>query len=79
MLIERITEYELREAGPPGRACTPIIGKLHDKTKISKENLRVDLIVYCYNIARGKAPYFPLPGPNHLQNLTPKRKILNVF
>ena len=23
--------------------------------------------------------YFPLPGPNHLQNLTPRCKILNVF
>ena len=25
------------------------------------------IIIYCYNIARGNAPYFPLPGPNHLQ------------
>ena len=31
------------------------------------------------NIAGGSAPYFPLPGPNHLQNLTSKCKILNVF
>ena len=31
------------------------------------------------NIAAGSAPYFPLPGPNRLQNLTSKCKILNVF
>ena len=27
----------------------------------------------------GNAFYFPLLGPNHLQNLTPKRKILTLF
>ena len=31
------------------------------------------------NIAEGRVLYFPLPKPNHLQNLTPKCKILNVF
>ena len=39
MLIEQIVEFELRGPGPHGRTCTPITGKLHDKTKISKENL----------------------------------------
>ena len=38
MLIEQIIEFQLRGPGPPGRTCT-ISGKLHDKTKISKENL----------------------------------------
>ena len=50
MLIEQIIEIELRGPGPPGRTCTPVTGKLHDKTKISKENLRVDyylLLKYC--------------------------------
>ena len=37
------------------------------------------VIIYCYNVARGSASYFPLPGPNHSQNILPKRKILNVF
>ena len=23
--------------------------------------------MYCYNVARDNAPYFPLPGPNHVQ------------
>ena len=31
-----------RGPGPPGRICTPITGYFHDKTKIFKENLRVD-------------------------------------
>ena len=50
MLVEQIIKFELRGSGPPGRTCTPITGKLHDKTKISKENLRVDyylLLKYC--------------------------------
>ena len=25
------------------------------------------IIIYCENVARDNAPYFPLPGPNHLQ------------
>ena len=40
MLIEQI--FELIGLGPPGRACTPTPGYFHDKTIISKENLRVD-------------------------------------
>ena len=66
MLIEQIIELRLRESGPSGRTCTPTNVYFYDKTIISKEYFRVD----CYlliNIARGNAPYFPLPGPNHLQ------------
>ena len=38
------------------------------------------IIIYCKNVARDNAPYFPVPGPDHLQlNLTPKCKMLNVF
>ena len=47
---EHIVEFQLRGPGPPGRTCTPITGLLHDKTKILKENLRVDyylLLIYC--------------------------------
>ena len=25
------------------------------------------IFIYCKNVAGDKAPYFPLPGPNHLQ------------
>ena len=42
MLIEQIIELQLRGRGPPGRANTPITGYFRCKTKISKENLRVD-------------------------------------
>ena len=41
MLIEIIVELQLRGPGPPGLTCTSITGYFHDKTKISKENLRV--------------------------------------
>ena len=50
MLIEQIIEFQLRGSGPPGRTCTPIAGELHDKTKISKENVLVDyylLLKFC--------------------------------
>ena len=42
MLVEQIIEIKLRGPGPPGRTCIPVTGSLHDKTKILKENLRVD-------------------------------------
>ena len=42
MLIEQIIELQLRGPGPPDQACTAITGYFYDKTKISKENLRVD-------------------------------------
>ena len=41
MLIEQIVELQLRGPGPPGLTCTSITDYFHDKTKISKENLRV--------------------------------------
>ena len=78
MLIEQILKFKLKVGGSPDRTYTPITGYFHDKTKISKENLRVDCYLplkYC----RRQCAYFPLPGPNHLQNLAPKCKILNVF
>ena len=42
MLFKQIIKCELRGSGPPDRTCTPMIGYFHDKTKISKKNLRVD-------------------------------------
>ena len=41
MLIEQIVELQLKGPGPPRLTCTFRTGYLHDKTKISKENLRV--------------------------------------
>ena len=41
MLIEQIVEPRLKGSGPPGLTYTSITGYFHDKTKISKENLRV--------------------------------------
>ena len=51
MLIEQIIKIEWKGSGPPCRTCTPITAYVHDKTKISKENLRVDyylLLKYCW-------------------------------
>ena len=50
MLIEQIIEFGWRGPGPPVRTYTPIAAYFHDKTKISKENLRVDyylVLKYC--------------------------------
>ena len=50
MLIEQITEFELKGPVPLCCTCTPITDYFHDKTKISQANLRVDyhlLLKYC--------------------------------
>ena len=50
MLIQQIIKFELRRSGSLGRTCTPIRGYFYDKTKVSKENLRLDcylLLKYC--------------------------------
>ena len=76
--MEQIIEFELRRPEHPDRTCTPITGYSYDKTKISKENFRVDyylLLKYCMR----QCSLLSLLEPNHLQNLTPKCKILNVF
>ena len=46
--------------------------------KSLEANFRGDyylLLKYC----KGNVPYFRLSGPNHVQNLTQKCKVLNVF
>ena len=50
MPIKQILEFELRWLGPTGHTCISITGYFQDKTKILKENLRVDyylLLKYC--------------------------------
>ena len=50
MFIEQTIKFEFRGLVPFGRVCTPATGYFYDKTKISKENLRVDyylLLKYC--------------------------------
>ena len=58
MLIEQVIEFKWRGLGPLDRTCTLTTGYFHIKTKISKENLRVD--------------YYLLL--KYLQNLTPNPK-----
>ena len=49
MLIEKTIELQLRGPGPLCQTNIPITGNFHDKTKTSKENLRVDyyLLLNC--------------------------------
>ena len=50
MFIEQTIKFEFRGLVPLGRICTLATGYFYDKTKISKENLRVDyylLLKYC--------------------------------
>ena len=68
MLIERIIKLQLRGPGPPGRICTPITGYCHDKTKISKENLRVD----CYLLLKCCKRQCALLSPIWTRSLTIK-------
>ena len=48
MLIEQIIEFKFRSLGPLNRTCTPTTGNFYVKTKISKENLRVDYLLLKY-------------------------------
>ena len=59
MLIEQIIEFEWRGLGSLDRTCTLTNGYFHVKTKISKENLRVDYYILL----------------KYLQNLTPNAKL----
>ena len=82
MLIEQIIELQLKGPGPPSLTCTSITGYFHDKTKISRENLRVGfhLLLKCNNVARDNAVYFPLSGPNHVQlNFNSKMQDVKQF
>ena len=50
MFIEQTIKFEFRGFVPLGRVCTSATGYFCDKTKITKENLRVDyylLLKYC--------------------------------
>ena len=48
MLIEQIIEFKLRSLRSLNRTCTPTTGYFHVKTKISKENLRVEYLLLKY-------------------------------
>ena len=81
MSIEQIIEFDFKDSlGPFGSTCIPIVDYFYDKIKTATENLRrnyyVKLLKYC-----GRQCTLPpaIPGPNYLQNLTPKCKVLNVF
>ena len=84
MLIIQIIEFELRGRGPPKfsntftRTCIRTTDYFYEKTKIFKENLQVD---YCSLLKYSKRQCILISrtGSYHLQNLTPKCKILNLF
>ena len=59
MLIAQFIEFEWRGLEPLDRTCTLTTGCFHVKTKISKENFRVD---YYYLLLK------------YLQNLIPNAK-----
>ena len=67
MLIEQIIEFELGGPGPPGRTCTPTTDHFHDKTKISKEDLRVDYFIIFWKILQEA---MHLTSPNWAKSLT---------
>ena len=52
MLIEQTIELQLRGPGPSGLTNTLLTGYFHDKTKISKENLRVDYYLLLKRITK---------------------------
>ena len=82
MLIERIIELQLRGYGIPGKRVLRQLVIFMTKQK-SLRKIFEWIIIYCKNIARDHAPYFPLPGPNHLQlkfnsKLQDVKRVLNL-
>ena len=74
MRIEQIVE--LRGPGPPDRICTIITSCFHDKTIISKVNIRLDsylLLKYC----RKQCTLLPLTWAKSLTKCNPKMQVFN--
>ena len=66
MFIEQTIKFEFRGLVPLDGICAPAIDYFHDKTKISKKNLRVDyylLLKYCTRQCT-------LLSPNRAKSLT---------
>ena len=71
MLIGQIIKFEWRGLGPHDRICTPATGYFYDKTKISKENFRVDYYLplkYCRRLLLcfSLPAYLALPYLGHI-------------
>ena len=64
MLIGQI--FELRGPGSAGRIYTPTTGCFHDKTVISKENIRLD----CYLLQKYCRRQCTLLSPTWVKSLT---------
>ena len=82
MIVEQIIEFESRGLGPYSRTCTPKTGYFMIIQKTSRKNKSSNELLFAVkNSGKNNALYFPVPpsGQSHLQNLTQKRKILNVF
>ena len=79
MLIEQSIEFGLGAwaSWPYIYSDKFITACFHDKTKICLENLRGDY--YYYLRLKYYRSNVPIPGPNHLQSLAPKCKILTVL
>ena len=66
-------EYKFQSRGPghPGRTCTSTTGYFHDKTKISKNFLRVDYYLPL-NYCRRQCALLSSTGAKSLANFNPK-------
>ena len=77
MFIEQIIEFELREPGPSGRTCTPKTGYSHDKTKISKANIRAN--IFCKKYCKRQIYLASPTGAKSLTKFNPQIQDLNVL
>ena len=75
MLIEQITEFKLRRPGPIGRTCTSTTGYSYEKTKISKEDLRVEY----YLLLKYRTKQCTLLSPTWAKSLTKFNPKMQTF
>ena len=79
ILIEQITEFQLRKPGPLGRTCTPITVFFYVKIKISKRTSSSGLLFIAKVLQEAMHLTSSYLGQiTYNQNLTLKCKILNV-
>ena len=76
MFLEQI--FELIGLGSSGHTCAHITGYFRDSTIASLRKI-FEWIVILLKYCAEQGNLISLSGPNHLQNLKQKCKILNVF
>ena len=79
MLMKQIIKFQLRGPGPPGCRRVLYHWLFPWQNKNFEEKSSSGFLFTAQILQEAIYLTSPIPGQNHLQNLTPKCKILNMF